>query len=83
MINHCGVSVSCGHYYSVGYSNAEQKWFKYDDEIVKKANIDTVNRAEIYIMFYQLLGEDIDNESSDEIQIQYDQILNDEYIDLV
>lgn len=50
VIVHQGEQISNGHYYS--FCKQEDKWFRFDDEIVSATTVEDVLRQDAYLLFY-------------------------------
>ena len=53
MIAHMGNHVYCGHYTSYIKNMKNSDWYHIDDNDIKKVEIDSIDKSDIYMLFYK------------------------------
>ena len=56
VINHSGISITAGHYYSYGRNREESPndWYMFNDSSTSSCTFDSINKKDVYMLFYEL-----------------------------
>lgn len=52
IINHYGFCLEHGHYTALSKNNYDNEWYEYNDKDINKINLNTINKNNIYMLFY-------------------------------
>lgn len=53
IVNHFGPNIYCGHYTSFTKYLNDDKWYHIDDESIESIDIDTIDKSNVYMLFYK------------------------------
>ena len=56
MINHYGNHLFCGHYTSYIKHLKNDKWYHINDNNIEEINIDTIDKSNVYMLFYKKIN---------------------------